>query len=206
MPAAHERSRAQRDRILQAAQQCFISSGFHAASMASIAQTADMSAGLIYRYFDGKSAIILAIIERQLAERRTNIATLRSAPELSLRVIELFRAWRSGDPKVMNAALFLEMSAEASRDPQVAAALRHSDQVSSEDFLAWMRQLALAQGRAPHERELLIRALALQAFIEGLAIRAVREPQFDEAVLQATVEAMVPPLLDFTASPAPVID
>jgi len=63
-----ERASAQRDRILAAAKQCFIEHGFHAASMASIAEAADISAGLIYRYFDNKNAIILAIIERHPAQ------------------------------------------------------------------------------------------------------------------------------------------
>ena len=60
----------QRDRILHAAQCCFIEHGFHAASMASIAATAEMSAGLIYRYFASKNEIIVAIIDRQLALQR----------------------------------------------------------------------------------------------------------------------------------------
>lgn len=197
---SEERGRQQRDRILQAAQQCFIRDGFHAASMASIADTAGMSAGLIYRYFESKSAIILAIIERQLVERRANIAALAAEPALARRIKELFVAWRNADPSVINAALFLEMSAEASRDPKIAAALMHSDHVSGEDFIAWMRRRAAAQGATPDERDLHVRALALQAFIEGLAIRAVREPNFDESVLGATVDMIVPPLLDFSAS------
>ena len=72
------RAQAQRDRILNAAQQCFIRHGFHAAGMAGIAQAAQMSPGLIYRYFDNKNAIILAIIERQLAEKRANIDSLQA--------------------------------------------------------------------------------------------------------------------------------
>ena len=42
---AEARIGAQRERILTAAQECFIGHGFHAASMASIAETAGMSAG-----------------------------------------------------------------------------------------------------------------------------------------------------------------
>ena len=42
---AQARAEAQHERILSAAQQCFIEHGFHAASMASIAETAEMSAG-----------------------------------------------------------------------------------------------------------------------------------------------------------------
>ena len=43
-----ERARAQRERILRAAKRCFVEHGFHAASIADIARTAEMSAGLIY--------------------------------------------------------------------------------------------------------------------------------------------------------------
>ena len=65
-PAAATRAARQRERILDAAENCFIESGFQAASMAHIAQTAGMSAGLIYRYFDSKASIVKAIIERHL--------------------------------------------------------------------------------------------------------------------------------------------
>ncbi len=58
-PAPRPRAEAQRDRILCAALKCFIEHGFHAASMANIAETAQMSAGLMYRYFDNKNAIVL---------------------------------------------------------------------------------------------------------------------------------------------------
>lgn len=192
-----DRSRQQRDRILQAAQQCFIKDGFHAASMANIADTAGMSAGLIYRYFASKSDIILAIIERQLQERRANIAGLGDAPQFAQRIRELFRAWSTADPSAMNAALFLEMSAEATRDPGIAAALRHSDQTSNADFISWLKQRAAEQRATPTDHELKIRTLALQAFIEGLAIRAVREPDFDAVVLAETIERVVLPLLQF---------
>lgn len=192
-----DRGQQQRDRILHAAQQCFIRHGFHAASMASIAETAGMSAGLIYRYFDGKSAIILAIIERQLQERRDNIAGLQVHADLAPRVQALFEAWSTGDPSVMNAALFLEMSAEASRDAQIAQAVAHSDRVGGDDFLGWLRRLAQSQGAAPDEPALRERALALQCFIEGLAIRAVREPGLDPQLLSRTIARLLPPLLDF---------
>ena len=118
------RAEAQRERILCAAQRCFIEYGFHAASMASIAETAQMSAGLMYRYFENKSAIVLAIIERELQEGRTQIAQLHSSSELAAALYDVFTRWQVRDPSVMNAALFLEMSAEATRDPQIAAALR----------------------------------------------------------------------------------
>src|SRR3546814_7429913 len=73
---AELRTLAQRERILCAAQKCFVEHGFHAASMASIAETAEMSAGLIYRYFENKNAIILAIVERRSEEHTSELQSL----------------------------------------------------------------------------------------------------------------------------------
>jgi len=190
-----ERSVQQRARILDAAQHCFIESGFHAAGMASIAARAEMSPGLIYRYFESKSAIILAIIERQLVDKQASIATLKSAPDLSQRICELFRAWQRGDDTVMNAALFLEMSAEATRDPQIAKALARADRTSSRLFQNWVEQHATAPDTAQAERDLSERLLILQCFIEGLAIRAVREPDFDAQIVATAVQRLVRALL-----------
>ena len=58
------RAQAQRNRILDAAQKCFAERGFHGAGMALIADTAQMSPGLIYRYFAGKSELIHGIVSR----------------------------------------------------------------------------------------------------------------------------------------------
>jgi len=199
-----ERSQQQRARILDAAQHCFIESGFHAAGMASIAARAEMSPGLIYRYFESKSAIILSIIERQLLEKQASISTLKSGPELSLRICELFRAWQRGDDTVMNAALFLEMSAEATRDPEIAKALARADRASSRQFQQWVEQHAPVPGAAAADGDLSERILIFQCFIEGLAIRAVRDPKFDAAIVAAAVQHLVRALVhDAGAEPEP---
>ncbi len=196
-----QRTGAQRDRILKAAQQCFIRHGFHAAGMAGIAAAADMSPGLIYRYFENKNAIILAIIERQLAEKRANIDSLREQPDWEQRICALFAGWQRGDDTLMNAALFLEMSAEATRDPQIAEAIAAADREARERFLQWFSEHASAQGAAPEPADLRARALALQSFIEGLAIRAVREPDFDANRVVAAVRLLIPGLLRFRNDP-----
>lgn len=192
-------SEVQRERILAAAQQRFIRHGFHAAGMAGIATAAGMSPGLIYRYFDSKNAIILAIIEHQLAEKRANIDSLQAQPDWELRIRDLFLGWQRGDESLMNAALFLEMSAQATRDPQIAEALAAADSESRGRFLAWLREHAREQGAAPDDAELQSRALALQSFIEGLAIRAVREPELAAGAVVAAIRQVVPGLLEFSA-------
>lgn len=191
------RAEAQRERILAAAQQCFIRHGFHAAGMAAIAEVAGMSPGLIYRYFDSKNAIILAIIQRQLDDKRSSIDSLPQETDWEQRIRELFAGWQRGDLTLMNPALFLEMSAQATRDPAIAQALAAADEASRRHFLAWMRAHAQAQGATVADNELRARALALQGFIEGLAIRAVREPGMDPAQVAAAVRRIVPALLRF---------
>ena len=185
------RAEVQRERILCAAQKCFIERGFHAASMANIAEAAQMSAGLMYRYFENKSAIVRAIVERQLQEGRAQIAQLHTSADLAAGVLQTYNLWLARDPSVMNPALFLEMSAEATRDPQIAAALQDSDERIFEALQAWMvrgrddRGLGLPPDIAARRAQLLMQ------FVNGLAVSAVRRPSQDPAAMQDVIEKFV---------------
>jgi AcrR family transcriptional regulator len=161
------RAEAQRDRILCAALKCFIEHGFHGASMASIAEAAQMSAGLMYRYFENKHAIVLAIVERQLEERRAAIRQLQSSQDFTTRLLRTFEQWRSGDPGVMSVALFLEMSVEATRNPQIAEALRRSDALTRAELQAWLMRSRSDGGFGLAEEVAASRALLLRCVVEG---------------------------------------
>ncbi|MGB5102126.1 MAG: TetR/AcrR family transcriptional regulator [Steroidobacteraceae bacterium] len=189
------RAEAQRERILCAAQKCFIDHGFHAASMASIAVTAQMSAGLMYRYFENKNAIVLAIIQRQLEEGRAQIARMHSSSQLAADLFDVYARWQARDPGVMNAALYLEMSAEATRDPQIAAALRASDRLILADFQAWMSRSREDGGLGLPPESVATRAFLLQCFVKGLAVSAVRSPDLGRASLREAIEQAVGRLL-----------
>jgi AcrR family transcriptional regulator len=192
---ASARAEAQRERILSAAQKCFIESGFHAASMANIAETAGMSAGLMYRYFENKNAIVLAIIDRQLRDAHESLSRENPASDLAADLFALFRGWQARDPSVMNAALYLEMSAEGTRDPQVAAAVRAADAQLHEDLKAWIaRPRDLGGLGLPAERAA-ARAVMLQSFARGLAVNAVRTPGLDAALVRRAIEDFVRALL-----------
>ncbi len=192
---ARDHAEAQRDRILEAAERCFIEHGFHAASMANISEAAQMSAGLIYRYFESKNAIILAIIERQLQEKRASIAELQPDADLAPKIKELFVRWQSRDTEIVNPALFLEMSAQAARDPQIAQAVGNADRVSRADGHAWFERVLGKSGRRAEEEDVRGRAFVLQCFVDGLAIRACREPDLDPAFLDAGLKALFPHLV-----------
>lgn len=185
------RVEAQRDRILCAALKCFIEDGFHAASMARIAETAQMSAGLMYRYFENKSAIVLGIIERQLEVSRANVRQLHSSNDIAASLLAAFERWCASDSTSLNPALFLEISVEATRNPPVAAALRDFDAGIRAELQAWLSRDPALGGMGLPEGLASERALTLQCFIDGLAMRSAREPTLDRAQLRAAVQDFV---------------
>jgi len=190
--AADERSRAQRTRILKAAHQCFADSGFHAASMADISVRAGMSPGLIYRYFENKSAIIQAIVQQQLDLARERVRESCGIDPLQ-RMVDEFASTAEDDQAKLNPALLLELSAEATRDPQIAAAVRSFDRELRTLLVEWLAHNAdagpAAQAAAP------ARALMLQIIFEGLRVRETREPDLDRGLLAAALRQCLPALL-----------
>ena len=196
-PKAEARTQAQRERILAAARTCFVKSGFHAASMSTIAETAGMSPGLIYRYFENKNAIILAIIERQLEDAREDIAYLRSDTDFVSLFGGLFDKWQDDDSGMMSPALMLEMTAEASRDPQIGKALADADEATGAEMNAWLTQMARSEGHKPSAQDVNARAFALRCLFNGLAVRAIREPNIRRAELKRSLELVLPHLLSF---------
>ena len=189
---AQERAERQRDRVLEAAKRCFVEHGFHAASMANIAEAAHMSPGLIYRYFENKSSIILAIIERQLQESRAGIDALDHGTDMAARLAEVFAKLQAVDEEFMNPSLYLEMSAQASRDPQIAAALTRSDQETRAGLGAWLERVARRESRHLDAQEIEGRALVMQCLFEGLVVRAVREPDLAPALMARGLHLLIP--------------
>ncbi len=192
---AELRTQVQRDRILAAAQTCFVRSGFHAASMATIAETAGMSAGLIYRYFSNKSAIVLAIIEQQLEVARTNIRQMRSSDDLAARIVDHCDEDECGDETRMSTALFLEMSAEATRDPQIAEAVQRFDRMVRSEVEDWLSRSSDKGGYGLPRNIAPARALMLVCLIEGVKVRVAREPGIDQDSLRRALDEMVTALV-----------
>jgi AcrR family transcriptional regulator len=192
---AAARAQAQRERILVAAQKCFVVHGFHAASMANIADTAGMSAGLIYRYFKSKNDIIQAIIERQLEEARADVAKLHATSDLVAGIGEVFQQWQAPGDTLTSAALFLELTAEATRDAEIAEATQASDRVLRADLSSWFARSADQGGLGVPQDEVAMRVLILQCLIEGLAMRAIAQPELSVDQVKTALGRFLPSLL-----------
>lgn len=180
--AAAARAEAQRQRILDAAQRCFITRGFHAGSISEIAAQADISQGLMYRYFENKRALILALIERQLVHDKDSIGHMPASSDLVEGLLGCYQQWARGETlaargnAIASVALYAEITAEAHRDPVVAEVLRRHDRQTSAAIADWLRHHDRARGRQVDEDDLNQRTLLLRLLVEGLAMRAVRDP------------------------------
>ena len=201
--AAVERPRAapshaarQRERILDAAEKSFIESGFHAASMAHIAQTADMSAGLIYRYFDSKAMIVKAIIERHLESGCARACDCVNSPEqICDAMLDLFECWQRGDDPKTNAGLFLDLTAECTRDPDIARVVRDKDRVVGDGLAQVVRRIARTRGVTLKPAEAHERGELLRCLMEGLACRVARDPKLRRSTLKPMLQRLVAVLL-----------
>src|SRR3990172_5140513 len=69
-----EHIEARKSQILDASWTCFARNGYHRTTMQDSATEAGISAGAIYRYFDGKEAVLAAINQRSQALGRALVA------------------------------------------------------------------------------------------------------------------------------------
>ena len=195
-PAPSARASSQRTRVLEAAKKCFIESGFHAASMADIATTADISVGLIYRYFANKGAIVKAIIDHHLEQGECRMMERIASPEEMVEaMLAAFERWRGETDPEVHAALFLEITAEATRDPEIATAVRKANEFMRSGLTEMLRRCARASGVKLDAAAVRGRVQVLQCVVEGLAVRSIREPDLDRTALRAALEQCVRALL-----------
>ncbi len=121
---AQHRELASRSRIIAAARHLFSTRGFHQTAIADLAEEANVSVGLIYRQFKGKSDIILAIVQENTDERIRAMSELRDRVNDGVLTIEegltelAMLALCEGDE-----ALSFEILAEAHRNREVALAV-----------------------------------------------------------------------------------
>ena len=114
-----QRQADRRDEILNAAQRCFVRSGFHQTSMQEICAEAGMSAGNLYRYFPSKEAIIAGIAERDRAEVAQDFASADLSQGL-FAVLEGMAHHHFTIRSIEQVKLCTEVMSEARRNPEIA--------------------------------------------------------------------------------------
>src|ERR1700761_5834306 len=92
LPASQARSRATRERLLDAAENVFAAKGYDGAKISDIAEEAGVSVGAVYFRFKDKDALFFAIAESFIEDARAGLgALLAGAAEMERgAVIRLF--------------------------------------------------------------------------------------------------------------------
>ncbi len=195
LPTDASRAEARRIQIRAAAEQCFRQHGFHGTSIAQISKAAGMSTGHIYHYFENKEAIIADIVAQDLDRLLTLTAELRAASDVKSAMIERAVEGVEANLAPGNAALQLEIVAEAARNPHVADIVRAADRQCRESLKETLRTLRQAAGHRDSDAALTGMTEALAAMFEGLQIRAIRNPDLDQQVVVQTFRRMIHDLL-----------
>jgi AcrR family transcriptional regulator len=182
------RAEQQRARILDAARKCFSERGFQGASIAAIAEAAGMSQGLIYRYFTNKAAIVRAITDSQSVGRRATLEDIHGYDELVDRLLEKIDSWRAGgerDADGFDPSLFLEITSEATRDPDIAQVLAVQEQQVWVDIGDFVRRNA--RETVLDEAVLQRRTIVLRCLLDGLILCYMRDPLIGREVLRRSL-------------------
>jgi AcrR family transcriptional regulator len=190
-----ERARSRRRQVLEAAAACFSRSGFHGASMAEISKAAGMSAGHIYNYFDGKDAIIAAFVEENVERVTALLQDLEARGDVLQALLDDVPKSVLDHLNRETWKLPLEITAEASRNPTIAAVVHDADRRTRAQFRAIFKAGRAQHGLSVDDAVLEGRMDAIITIFQGLSARAQHNPDIDSAALTASVEVAMKALL-----------
>ena len=136
-----------------------------------------MSAGNLYRYFPSKEAVIEGLCERDFAEAAEGFAAL-AASEDTWAAFRVLAEFHLVDEPRESFAMWIEIMAEAVRNPQIAA-LRVKADLFIEERLRGALEMALRRGHVQPHADIERAVQFMITFSEGLMLRRARDPDFD---------------------------
>jgi AcrR family transcriptional regulator len=185
-----------RQRILEGAHRAMLAGGYRGTTMPAIAAEADVSVGLLYRYFSGKEELYLAMCEAvtqaqldELAVQMSQIADPRERLGSAVRYfVESLDAERWG-------AIVTTGWAEADIKPALRDMLRRRcDQIRA--FAAMFLREAIARGEADPDLDVEELSLATTMLMDGvIAHQAEMGDRFDPDLVRRSVIALAGTLL-----------
>lgn len=158
-----------KEQILDAAEQCMRLKGFHQTSIQNIASQADISVGLIYKYFTNKESIIEALV-LNITQRLKDLLNddlehiAQSGGEARL---PLFSAGLVPHEVENDIVLLMEVSSEAMRNERVMKIMTDAWQDLRDNFIS--KEQALYPGK--NASVIHTRLYVLSLMIDGIIIR-----------------------------------
>ena len=200
-----ERRDQQIQRILDAAQACFVRSGFQGASMQQICSECGMSPGALYRYFPSKEAIVAAICAADREDDMTCFGALRDATSAVDGLVEGAMAHITHTHEKGSAALFAEMRSESNRNATIRETVdSHKQEIAG--MIVPLVQGAIQRGEIDPPVDVQTLMAVLMSVGEGIAIndlpaRGIPLGQIEKA-LRAMLVGMLRPTNKRTAEKA----
>jgi len=183
-----------RTHILDAAERSFTRAGFHRTTMQDVAAEAGMSPGNLYRYFASKDALVAGLCERDRGELSNEFAEVRRSGEDFLAAFRELGRRHFEDTMADKAKLCLEIWAEATRNPAVAALQTEFDRSLNEQFVAAF-EAAKAAGAVHPDVDCRAVASIVSKLGDGLFVRRAVATDFDPEREIAEVFAVIGALL-----------
>jgi AcrR family transcriptional regulator len=193
MPRSTEQHSSQmRRRILEGAERAFRVSGYRSASVPEIAAEADVSVGLIYRYFESKQELFLAVCQTATEQKLNELAVALSEiadPRERIRVaVELFvrslvdEGW---------GAIVVQAWAEAESQPRLREMLQRLTE-QQRAFAAMFVREAIARGEAPADMAVPAFSLGVSMLLSGaIARQAEYGDRFEPETVEQAIIAML---------------
>jgi AcrR family transcriptional regulator len=198
-----DHSAERRRQIVRAAMSCFARRGFHVATMNDISAEAQISVGLIYRYFENKDEVIEFMGREHLEGLRVVLEEAKKAPSL-FEALELIAIRHCDEqPEHLHAAFVADLFAEAARNEHVRHLVRNVTQFFIDSVAELIALTAEGRGALVDPRtaaEIIVdstRGMMMRAIADSSTLTAsqIRERQL--AMLRALW-----PLLFACAAPA----
>lgn len=181
-----------RQRILDGAHRAMLAGGYRGTTMPAIASEADVSVGLLYRYFDSKEELYLAMCEvvtqAQLDELASQMGQMADPRERLARAVGYFV--ESLDAERWGAIVTTGW-AEADVNPQLRDLLRRRcDQIRA--FAAMFLREAVANGEVEPEIDVEELSLAATMLMDGvIAHQAEAGDRFDASLVERAVISLI---------------
>jgi TetR/AcrR family transcriptional repressor of uid operon len=173
-----EQSSERRTQILDAAERRFSRSGFHRTTMQDVAAEAGMSPGNLYRYFSSKDALVAGMCERDRASLAQEFSGLHSKGSGFLAAFRELGARHFRETETDKAKLCLEIWAEATRNPAVAALQADFHQALKEELVQAFEAAKLNGSVAPTVDSNAVASILVKLG-DGLFVRRATADDFD---------------------------
>jgi AcrR family transcriptional regulator len=204
MPRVSDAYRDARRRvILDAAVACFERRGLHGTSTDDIAAEAGLSNGALYRYFDGKAAIIEAIAAERHDQERALLGAALGATDPRRGVhdfVEAYFAWLADPEELRRRRVNVHVWAEALADERLAAVVAEGIAPGRDAERAI--ETAVATGALPAHVDATALVQVILALLQGFVLQAAWDPSLDARRYADTCIAVLDAYLE-PRSPAP---